>query len=78
MSKEEVQEYGTQKTNFMYSKYGSVRMFSMVLFVGIIAGVVMYKQKNMLKSMKGSLLEEEVKMKVANNKKMSALLSSKG
>ncbi len=40
----------------MYSKYSSIRMFSALLFMGIIAGVVMYKQKNTLRSIKGSIL----------------------
>ena len=42
----------------MYSKYGSIRMFSGVVFIGLIAGLVMYKQKNALKHVKGSILEE--------------------
>jgi hypothetical protein len=78
LSKEEIAEYGSQKTNFMYSKYGSIRIFSALLFMGLIAGVVMYKQKHMLKSIKGSILESEVKHIVSRNPKINSLLKSRG
>ena len=77
LSKEKIQEYGSQKTNFMYSKYSSIRMFSAVIFVGLIAGVVMYKQKNMLRNIKGSILEMEVKSLLTNNKQMQTIMKQK-
>lgn len=61
----------------MYSKYGSIRMFSIVIFMGLIAGVVMYKQKAALKTIKGSILEEEVKRLVRGNHKMKELMQIK-
>lgn len=51
----------------MYSKYGSYRLMSVVLFVAGLWGVIMYKQKNVLKSVKGSILEHEVKTQVGRN-----------
>ena len=49
-------EYGKQKTNFMYTKYGSYRIISMVLFAAGFWGLIMYKKKNVLRSFKGSIL----------------------
>jgi len=40
----------------MYSKYGSYRIMSIVLFVSGIWGLIMYRQKNVLKTVKGSIL----------------------
>lgn len=76
-SKEEIQEYGTQKTNFMYSKYSSIRMFSIVIFMGVIAGVVMYKQKNVLQTIKGSILEQEVKSLLSRDGRVNDILRQK-
>lgn len=76
-SKQQIQEYGKQKTNFMYSKYSSIRMFSALLFMGIIAGVVMYKQKNTLRSIKGSILQSEVKRFIGSHPKIGQLLREK-
>jgi hypothetical protein len=55
-TKEEIEEYGKQKVSFMYSKYGSYRLMTMVLFVSGITGLVLYKRKSVLKSVKGSIL----------------------
>jgi hypothetical protein len=56
LSKEEIEEYGKQKTNFMYTKYSSYRIVAVVLFVSAIWGLIMYRQKNVLKTVKGSIL----------------------
>ena len=57
-TKEEIEQYAAQKTNFMVTKHGSLRMFTGMLFLGFVAGIVMYKQKNVLKNIKGSILEQ--------------------
>ena len=56
-TEEEVKQYAAQKTNFMFTKHGSLRLFSGVLMFGLIIGTVMYKQKNVLKNISGSILE---------------------
>lgn len=66
-SKEEIEEYGKQKVNFMYSKYGAYRIFTMVLFFSALTGIILYKKKSVLKSVKGSILEEEVKRMLGKN-----------
>ena len=56
LTKEEIEEYGKQKTSFMYSKYGSMRMLSVLLFTGLLGGIVMYKRRTTLKTIKNSIL----------------------
>lgn len=77
LSKEQIEEYGKQKTNFMYSKYGSYRIMSIVLFVSGIWGLIMYRQRNVLKTVKGSILEHEVKTKVGRNNLVVQVLRNK-
>jgi len=72
-----VLEYGKQKTSFMYSKYGSYRMFSLVLFMSAVGGFVIYKKKTIMKSIKGSILEDEVKRLVGKNETIINILKEK-
>ena len=76
-SREEIEEYGRQKTSFMYSKYSSIRMLSIMIFMGLIAGAVIYKRKTTLQSVTGSILEEEVKRLAQKNLQVSELLNRK-
>jgi hypothetical protein len=76
-SKEEIEEYGKQKVNFMYSRYGAYRIFTMVIFFSALTGVILYKRKSVLKSVKGSILEEEVKRMLGRNDRIAALLKEK-
>lgn len=75
LSKEEVEEYGSQKTQFMYTRYGSMRLFAIILFLGMGIGLVTYKQKNVLRGIKGSTLEYLIKTKIGKNQKVIELLS---
>ena len=61
----------------MYSKYGSYRMMSMVLFFAAITGVILYKRKSVLKSVKGSILEEEIKRMLNRDDRILSLLREK-
>ena len=61
----------------MYSKYGSYRLFTMVLFFAGITGVILYKRKSVLKSIKGSILEEEIKRMINRNDRIQAILREK-
>jgi hypothetical protein len=61
----------------MYSKYGSYRIMSIVLFVSGIWGLIMYRQRNVLKTVKGSILEHEVKTKVGRNNLVVQVLRNK-
>lgn len=61
----------------MYTKYGSYRIMSVVLFVSGIWGLIMYRQKNVLKTVKGSILEHEVKTKVSRNSYVMQVLRNK-
>ena len=56
-TKDEIEEYGKQKINFMYTKYSSYRFFSMVFFTAGILGIYLYKKTTALSSIKGSILE---------------------
>ena len=56
LSKDKIKEYGKQNINFMYSKYGSYRMKSVVLLLADIWGLIIYRQKNVMKSVKGSIM----------------------
>ena len=58
----------------MYSKYGSMRLFSSVIFLGLVVGLVMYKERNVLKNIKGSILEHEVHSLVSKNPKVNQLI----
>ena len=69
-----MEEYGKQKTNFMYSKYGSYRMLSFILFFAAIGGLVVYKKKTVIKSIKGSILEDEIKNMVRKNENVMKIL----
>ncbi len=76
-TKEEIKEYGTQKTNFMYSKYSSIRMLSIMIFMGLIVAMVIYKKKTTLRSITGSILQEEVKRMAVRNPKVREILDAK-
>lgn len=49
----------------------------MVIFLGALSGLVMYKQKNVLKSVKGSILEDEVKRLLGKNEAVIQILKNK-
>ncbi len=61
----------------MYSKYGSYRLMTMVLFFSGITGLILYKRKSVLKSVKGSILEEEVKRMLNRNERVLSILKEK-
>jgi hypothetical protein len=61
----------------MYSKYGSYRLFTMILFFSAITGLIMYKRKSVLKSIKGSILEEEIKRMINRNDQIQSILREK-
>ena len=50
---------------------------SIVLFVSGIWGLIMYRQRNVLKTVKGSILEHEVKTKVGRNNLVVQVLRNK-
>jgi len=76
-SKEEIEAYGKQKTQFMYSKYGNYRMISIILFGGLVASAVLYKRNNVIRSIKGSILETNIKTMLNSNKHIDQLLKAR-
>ena len=77
-TKDEIEEYGKQKISFMYSKYSSYRFFSILFFSAGILGIYLYKKTTSLSSIKGSILEEEVKNLLNKNSHIVNLLGSRG
>jgi hypothetical protein len=61
----------------MYSKYSTYRFFTMILFFSAITGIVLYKRRTVLTSIKGSILEEEVKRMLQRNDHVIQILKSK-
>jgi hypothetical protein len=61
----------------MYSKYGSYRILSLLLFFSALGALVLYKKKTLMKSIKGSILEDEVKRMVSRNENVVNLLRNK-
>jgi len=77
-SEEEVKQYAAQKTTFMFTKHGSLRIFSGVVMLGLIVGSVMYKQKNVLKNISGSILEQELIRLASRHPQVGKVLQQKG
>lgn len=50
---------------------------SMVLFLAAFTGVILYKRKSALNSVKGSILEEEVKRMLNRNDHVLTILKAK-
>ena len=76
-SKEEVEAYGKQKVQFMYSSYTSYRMVTFLFFFAILSGFVIYKRKTAMRSIKGSVLEAQVKKLLNTNPHLTALLNER-
>ena len=58
----------------MYSRYGSYRLFTFLFFFASIAGLVVYKKRTALRSIKGSVLEAQIKSLLGQNPKLNDLL----
>ena len=61
----------------MYQKYAMLRYASIGIVLAAVAGIVTYKRKNVFKTIKGSILEEEIKLLVKNNEKVKNVLQEK-
>lgn len=61
----------------MYTRYNAYRMFTMVFFFAALTGFILYKRKTVLKSIKGSILEEEVKQLLHRNGNVLRMLKEK-
>ena len=49
----------------------------MILFFSAITGLIMYKRKSVLKSIKGSILEEEIKRMINRTDQIQSILREK-
>ena len=58
----------------MYSSYGSYRLFAFLFFFATIVGLVLYKRRTALRSIKGSVLEAQIKNLLAQNPRMNDIL----
>lgn len=76
-SKEEIEAYGKQKTQFMYSRYGNYRILSIVFILGVSTILFLYKRRNVVRNIRGSILENDIKQMLGRNAKLQELLQAR-
>lgn len=75
LTKEEIEEYSNQKIRFMYTKYNGFRLMSGTILLGLVFAFIKYKDKSLIRSIKGSVLENEAKLKIRAHPKVVQLLA---